>query len=190
MIDAVAPGLFAAGNRAAANDVAAMPSLHTAIAAVVALYLPGSTRRRVLLGGEYVALMALALLGLGEHYLSDVLAGLLLALAVSWLVRRGFGRWGRQEVPGNRAGPAPSPESTPADRDRVFARLAATWSAQGGTGDCTMDRPRPDPDASPSSRAGRPRQPCGTPVGLPAQGEDRLGLAAVRPQRRPTDDVT
>jgi membrane-associated phospholipid phosphatase len=70
------------------NDVAAMPSLHTALTALVALILASYGRRWRWVGITYVALMATALVYLGEHYIIDEVAGVALALGVWRLVSR------------------------------------------------------------------------------------------------------
>ena len=70
------------------NDVAAMPSLHTALTALVALILASYGRRWRWVGIIYVALMATALVYLGEHYIIDEVAGVALALGVWRLVSR------------------------------------------------------------------------------------------------------
>ncbi len=66
-----------------ANPYAAMPSLHVAWAAWCALVVAGGTRRQWvrLLAWAYPLTTALVVLGTGNHYLLDVLAGLLLAIA-------------------------------------------------------------------------------------------------------------
>lgn len=81
----------------AGNAVAAMPSLHTGVAVLVAAYaiLQLSSRWRWLLI-LYPLTMAFALVYLGEHYVADVLGGVVLAVAVlvgcsrweSWRQRR------------------------------------------------------------------------------------------------------
>lgn len=74
------PGLFATGNQVAgANDVAAMPSLHMAAICVVAWYLPWRRLLGALAAALFAALMGFSLMFLGEHYLVDVVAGLLVA---------------------------------------------------------------------------------------------------------------
>ncbi len=65
-----------------ANPWATMPSTHTASAAAVAIALAGCDRRAGAAGAAYVALLAPALVYLGEHYAVDVLGGLALAVAV------------------------------------------------------------------------------------------------------------
>jgi membrane-associated phospholipid phosphatase len=70
------------------NDVAAMPSLHTALTAMVALILAGYGRRWRWVGITYVALMGTALVYLGEHYIIDEIAGVALAFGVWRLVSR------------------------------------------------------------------------------------------------------
>ncbi len=59
-----------------ANDVAAMPSVHMAVATVVGL---GMGRY----GWIYAVLMGYSLVHIGEHYVTDVLAGALLAI-LAW----------------------------------------------------------------------------------------------------------
>jgi len=65
------------------NSVAAMPSLHMAIAVISACGVHMLWRRAGALGVTYAILMGLALVALGEHYVIDILAGVLLA-AVAW----------------------------------------------------------------------------------------------------------
>jgi len=72
--------------RAAANPVAAVPSLHTAFASLVALTLWSRTRSRVLRGllVAYPVAMAFVLVYGAEHYVVDCLAGVaFLGLAVA-----------------------------------------------------------------------------------------------------------
>lgn len=64
------------------NEVAAMPSLHTALTTMVALILASYGRRWRWLGITYVALMGTALVYLGEHYVIDEIAGIALAVGV------------------------------------------------------------------------------------------------------------
>jgi membrane-associated phospholipid phosphatase len=68
------------------NDVAAMPSLHTALTTMVALILASYGRRWRWVGITYVALMGTALVYLGEHYVIDEIAGIALAVGVWKLV--------------------------------------------------------------------------------------------------------
>lgn len=80
--------------QAASNPVAAMPSLHTAFATLIALYvasrLPSRWRYLIVL---YPLAMGLSLVYLGEHYVVDLVAGVVYALAVhfainAWTKRR------------------------------------------------------------------------------------------------------
>ncbi|MFC6154642.1 phosphatase PAP2 family protein [Nocardioides yefusunii] len=67
------------------NPVAAMPSLHTGISALIALYAVQRLRsqwRWLLLA--YPLVMGTALVYFGEHYVIDVIAGIALAGAVLW----------------------------------------------------------------------------------------------------------
>jgi membrane-associated phospholipid phosphatase len=88
--------LFSKG-QAASNLVAAVPSLHTAFVALVALFLWGRVRlwvRPLLL--LYPLAMGLTLMATGEHYFFDVVLGWAYAGAVmaAWSLweRRGFAR--------------------------------------------------------------------------------------------------
>lgn len=80
-IDQIIPGSFGTGDRLAGpNPVAAMPSLHVAGICVVAFVLFGwDAPLGTILGALYILAMGFALIYLGEHYLSDVVAGALLA---------------------------------------------------------------------------------------------------------------
>jgi membrane-associated phospholipid phosphatase len=66
---------------AGTNDVAAMPSLHTALTAVVAMSLWRVHRLAGVAGWAYVGAMAFSLMYLGEHYLIDLIAGVATAIA-------------------------------------------------------------------------------------------------------------
>jgi membrane-associated phospholipid phosphatase len=65
------------------NPVAAMPSLHMALTAVVAITALRSGRRVGVAAAAYALAMGFALVYLGEHYVVDVLAGVALAVGVS-----------------------------------------------------------------------------------------------------------
>ena len=83
------PDTFTFGYRAVGeNAVAAMPSLHTALACLVALALARTGRWPARAGVLYVLMMAFALVYLGEHYVVDVLAGAALAGCVWWMTGR------------------------------------------------------------------------------------------------------
>lgn len=80
--------------QAASNPVAAMPSLHTAFATLIALYVASRlhSRWRYLIV-LYPLAMGLSLVYLGEHYVVDLAAGVGYALAVhfainAWTKRR------------------------------------------------------------------------------------------------------
>jgi hypothetical protein len=87
--------LFSKG-QGAANMVAAVPSLHSAITTLVALFLWSRVRRRWLrpLLLLYPLAMAVTLIATGEHYFFDVALGWLYAGAVmggwTWWERRGL----------------------------------------------------------------------------------------------------
>jgi hypothetical protein len=85
-------GLFSEG-QAAVNLVAAVPSLHSAITALVAMFLWGRVRPGLRpLFALYPLAMGLTLIATGEHYFFDVLLGWLYAGAVmagwAWWERR------------------------------------------------------------------------------------------------------
>lgn len=80
-----------ANSQALANPVAAMPSLHTGYATMVALFLMvGAPWWRRALLACYPMLMGWALIYSGEHYVLDVLAGMLYAAVIVgvWLLLR------------------------------------------------------------------------------------------------------
>jgi membrane-associated phospholipid phosphatase len=93
-------GLFSEG-QASVNLVAAVPSLHSAFTALVAMFLWRRVRPplRPLLA-LYPLAMGLTLIATGEHYFFDVLLGWLYAGAV-------MAAWGRWEARRSPAYPAP-----------------------------------------------------------------------------------
>ncbi len=91
-------GLFSEG-QASANMVAAVPSLHAAMTALVVMFLWARVRPRLRpLLALYPLAMGLTLIATGEHYFFDVLLGWLYAAAVmvawSWWERRRAARSG------------------------------------------------------------------------------------------------
>jgi membrane-associated phospholipid phosphatase len=100
--------LFQTGSQYA-NDVAAMPSLHSAYSMLITLYLWGMTRSRWLraLLAAYPPAMAFALVYTAEHFVIDVLAGWLYAVAVFMAVNELADT--RAERRAIRAGGAPLP---------------------------------------------------------------------------------
>jgi membrane-associated phospholipid phosphatase len=73
----------------AANPVAAMPSLHTGFATLIALFLAQRVHSRWRwLFVLYPIAMGCALVYLGEHYVVDVVAGVVYALVIHLLVSR------------------------------------------------------------------------------------------------------
>jgi membrane-associated phospholipid phosphatase len=97
----------------ASNAVAAMPSLHTAFATIIALFLAQRVHSRWRwLFALYPIAMGCALVYLGEHYVVDVLAGVVYALIVHFLVRRWESRRRRRVDPGSSASASASPEIT------------------------------------------------------------------------------
>src|ERR687886_2527696 len=64
------------------NPLAAMPSLHFATSVTAARVLAGTGRAAGVFGWAYAATLGVALVYLGEHYVVDLLAGLVLAEGV------------------------------------------------------------------------------------------------------------
>lgn len=90
---AVSPGAYQqAYSTAGPNDVAAMPSLHTALPVVIALAMWRTQRVLAVSAVAYAGSMGFTLVYLGEHYVVDVLAGVATAVlmwaAASWVQRR------------------------------------------------------------------------------------------------------
>jgi hypothetical protein len=69
------------------NTVAAMPSLHAAYPFMLMLFFWSAGYRVRILLGAYTLAMAFTLVYGGEHFVADILAGWLMALAVFGLVR-------------------------------------------------------------------------------------------------------
>jgi membrane-associated phospholipid phosphatase len=72
------------------NPYAAMPSLHVGFAVFVGIGLIaiGGSRRHWILGIVYPLLMSLAVIGTGNHFILDVVAGAVLAFGAWYLVPR------------------------------------------------------------------------------------------------------
>jgi membrane-associated phospholipid phosphatase len=80
-----AGNLLDEGQRAS-NDVAAMPSLHTAYATIITLFVIHATRSRWRwLMAAYPVIMGLALVYTAEHYVIDVVLGVVYAIIVDRL---------------------------------------------------------------------------------------------------------
>jgi len=101
--------------RAWANPVAALPSLHTAFAALVALTIFTRVRSRVLrvLVVLYPVSMGFVLVYGAEHYVVDVLAGLLYLAAAVWLEGRLSRWWRTRRQPDDDAAPPPGAGGEP-----------------------------------------------------------------------------
>jgi membrane-associated phospholipid phosphatase len=67
------------------NDVAAMPSLHMGITVAICLFAWKLDRRLGVLGAVYAFAMGFSLVFLGEHYVTDVVAGAFFA-AGAWVL--------------------------------------------------------------------------------------------------------
>lgn len=97
-------GLFSKG-QGSVNLVAAVPSLHVALCALVAMFLWFRVRPSLrLLLALYPVAMGLTLMATGEHYFFDVLLGFVYAAAVM----AAWGWWERRHAGARRAG-LPSP---------------------------------------------------------------------------------
>ena len=88
------PSFYHFGNSiAGGNDVAAMPSLHMGAAFLIALGLSTLGRVMTLIGIAYPLAMGFSLVYTGEHYVADLIGGVLIAWpcwlvaprAISWL---------------------------------------------------------------------------------------------------------
>ena len=98
-------GLFSKG-QSSANLVAAVPSLHVAFTALVAMFLWGRARPRLRpLLALYPLAMGFTLIATGEHYFFDVLLGWLYAGAVM----AAWGWWERRRMAPAEAGVRGSP---------------------------------------------------------------------------------
>jgi hypothetical protein len=88
------------------NPVAAVPSLHAAYSLLVVLIVWRMWPRLMPLAAVYALAMQFCVVYLGEHYVSDLIAGDVLALAAWWAVGRS--RFGATRPSGDvRAGDAP-----------------------------------------------------------------------------------
>jgi len=67
------------------NDLAALPSVHVAVAVLVFLVLGGFARWGRVAGALYAVAMSVSVVYLGEHFVLDVITGWLLALA-AWAI--------------------------------------------------------------------------------------------------------
>ena len=99
-----------AAAQAEPNSVAAMPSLHMAITFACYLWIRRCAPTFAPLFLLYSVLMAISLVYLGEHYVSDLLAGAVIALIVDQLLQRwsdrvaARGQVAREHVPSGRLG--------------------------------------------------------------------------------------
>ena len=85
-------------SQAYVNKVAAVPSLHAATALLIALFFwPRTVRWRWLLA-LYPVAMAVSLVYLGEHYVSDIVLGWLYAVVVFVVGSRLYDRWAARRV--------------------------------------------------------------------------------------------
>lgn len=128
----------------ASNPVAAMPSLHTAYATVISLFVlmllgrsarPWVRRVRwlVLL---YPVLMGLSLVYLGEHYVVDLVAGVVYALGIHLAARWWEGRRAARRAARTAAGDAGSEavDTTSGSGQRVASGARVTRDNDGSSG--------------------------------------------------------
>jgi membrane-associated phospholipid phosphatase len=104
-----------------ANPVAAMPSLHVAFAALVAIFVATRIRskwRR--LAYLYPVAMGFTLVYTGEHYVLDLVVGVAYAVAAHLVMNRWEARRGRRAV-------VPVPDAGPDHADDLDEQGAATW---------------------------------------------------------------
>jgi membrane-associated phospholipid phosphatase len=87
-----APQIMDAGYLTSSNDVAAMPSVHMAITTLAALGLARLGKAAAIAGGTYAALMLFSITYLGEHYIIDGVAGIVVAV-LAWRVARPVANW-------------------------------------------------------------------------------------------------
>jgi hypothetical protein len=105
------------------NDVAAMPSLHMAVTFIIAFMAWRLHRVAGALALFYAGSMAFVLVYLGEHYVTDLLAGLLMAVVVWKLVCW----WWQQASPGRVTDRVPESQGQP---------VGARGGAGPGAGGC------------------------------------------------------
>jgi membrane-associated phospholipid phosphatase len=110
----VTPGTYAlAYDVAGPNDVAAMPSLHAAIPAVIAMIAWSRVRKPLAVAAWlYVVAMGFSLVYLGEHYVVDVLAG----VGVAVVIAASVSVWNRHREGQQHRGPTGS--AVESDHDR------------------------------------------------------------------------
>lgn len=129
------------------NQVAAMPSLHAAFPLLGALALARVSRRAAWVAGAWSVLVWFCVVYLGEHYVVDVLAGILLAV-LSWtvLMRLAVPRVGalRDAAPILDADAVPTPQRVPVDGTPVLGAEPAVLVTASGTwgSEAADDEPR------------------------------------------------
>lgn len=92
-----------------ANEVAAIPSLHTAYPVLFLCFFWSRGPRARLLWGTYAVAMSLTLVYTGEHYVADVILGWLYAIVTYVAVDRAFAWRARRARSGAAVEPAPAP---------------------------------------------------------------------------------
>jgi hypothetical protein len=93
------------------NPIAAMPSLHTAFPTLCSLIALHHFGRRAIILPVYTCLMYFSISYLGEHYIVDIFAGILLAAFVYWVVYRS--EWMREPQALGDPSPSGAPEEVP-----------------------------------------------------------------------------
>jgi len=118
-----AGNLLQEGQRAS-NDVAAMPSLHTAYATIITLFVIHATRSRWRwLMVAYPVIMGLALVYTAEHYVIDVVLGVVYAFIVDRLCTM----WERRHPPDE--GRRRQSESASVPTERSYSDLSVSSGA-------------------------------------------------------------
>jgi PAP2 superfamily len=150
--------LFSEG-QANVNLVAAVPSLHSAFTALVAMFLWGRVRRplRPLLA-LYPLAMGLTLLATGEHYFFDVLLGWLYAGAVmatwGWWERRRSLRlwpWTAPRSPATAIAPSPPAIASSSSGGSATTSPSPALSTRCSTATATSSAAGREPGPGPSS---------------------------------------
>src|SRR3954452_16554084 len=150
-------GLFSEG-QASVNLVAAVPSLHSAFTALVAMFLWTRVRpgmRPLLL--LYPLAMGLTLMATGEHYFFDVLLGWLYAGAVMgawgwWERRRSLNPWPTaSRPPATAIAPSPQAIAAPSSSASATTSPSPALSTRCSTATDTSSAAGLEPGAGPSS---------------------------------------
>jgi membrane-associated phospholipid phosphatase len=107
-------------NGSLVNTVAAMPSLHAAYPFMMLLFFWSSGRAARIGLGLYTLAMAFALVYGGEHFVTDILAGWVMAAGAFALIRFARTRGWRFPASARPAAPGPPPQAVPAPSTRTM----------------------------------------------------------------------